>query len=136
MRRRVNVTLAALAIAAGSVMFGAPAASAASYCDSSGYSSTNQPMERCTSLSNGILTVHQSSSGNVGTSYYKSGGSTISAKLGYSRSGTSHYASAVSISQGSTKSHTWSLGASAYCSSIYGLLSYSGGTYQTPASHC
>ncbi len=135
MRRRVNATLIALAIATGSVMFGAPSASAAPYCDSSGYSATNEPVERCTSLDNGILTVHQGSSGVMSTQYYKSGGSAISAKLGYSRSGTSHYASAVSISKGQTKSHSWSLGADAYCSNIIGLMS-SGSTYQTPTSHC
>ncbi|RMB80141.1 hypothetical protein CTZ28_41885 [Streptomyces shenzhenensis] len=60
----------------------------------------------------------------------------MSAQLGYSRSGTAHYANAVSISAGQKKSQTWSLGASAYCSSIIGLLKYSGGSYQTPASHC
>ncbi|MGM0350876.1 hypothetical protein [Streptomyces sp. Adlamb9] len=93
-------------------------------------------MERCTSLSNGILTVHQGGSGTVGTSYYKKSGSTVSAKLGYSRGGTSHYASAVSIGSGQTKSHTWSLGADAYCSNIFGLMNSGGSTYQTPTSHC
>ncbi|WP_371670157.1 hypothetical protein OG985_22500 [Streptomyces sp. NBC_00289] len=116
-------------------MVSAPTASAVTYCDSSGYTATNEPMERCTSLDNGILAVHQSSSGNVGTEYYKKSGSTISIKLGYSRSGTSHYASAVSISSGQTKRNTWSLGASAYCSNIIGLMS-AGSTYQTPTSHC
>ncbi|WP_330289809.1 hypothetical protein [Streptomyces sp. NBC_00576] len=117
-------------------MFSAPTASAISYCDSSGYSETSEPMERCTSLSNGLLGIHQASNGVVGVEYTKSGGSTISAKLGYSRSGTNHYASAVSIAVGQTKRSTWSLGASAYCSNMIGLLSYSGGTYQTPTSHC
>ncbi|MFJ1562566.1 hypothetical protein [Streptomyces mirabilis] len=117
-------------------MVSAPTASAVTYCDSSGYTSTNEPVERCTSLDNGILAIHQGSSGVIGVSYYKSGGSTtISAKLGYSRSGTSHYASAVSISKGQTKTATWSLGASAYCSNIIGLMS-AGSTYQTPTSHC
>jgi hypothetical protein len=117
-------------------MFGAPAASAVTYCDSSGHTVTGLPTERCTSLSNGILAVSQNSNGLVSTEYYKSGGSTISAKLGYSRSGTSHYGSAVSIAVGATKRATWSLGASTFCTSTVGLLSYSGGTYQTPASHC
>lgn len=120
-------------------MFSTPTASALTYCDSSGYTVINQPTERCTSLSNGILGVHQASDGGVtvvSAEYYKSGGSTISAKLGYSRSGVAHYAGAVSISVGQTKRSTWSLGASAYCSSMIGLLSYSGGAYQTPASHC
>jgi hypothetical protein len=136
MRRRTNATLIALAIAAGSVMFSAPTVSAVTYCDSSGYTATGEPMERCTSLSNGILAVKQSSSGVVSTEYYKSGGSTISAQLGYSRSGTNHYASAVSIASGTTKRQTWSLSASAYCTNTIGLLKYSGGSYQTPTSHC
>lgn len=136
MRRRSNATLVALAIAAGSVMFSAPSASAVTYCSSSGYTVTSEPMERCTKLSNGILAVKQSSSGVVATEYYKSGGSTISAKLGYSRGGNSHYGSYISISSGSTKRQTWSLSASSYCTSTYGLLSYSGGTFQTPSSHC
>lgn len=117
-------------------MFSAPVASAVTYCDSAGYTSTNEPMERCTSLTNGILAVKQASGGVVGVEYYKSGGSTISAQLGYSRSGTSHYSSAVSIAVGQTKRSTWSLAASAYCTSTIGLLKYSGGTYQTPSSHC
>ncbi|MET8831707.1 hypothetical protein ABZX40_38425 [Streptomyces sp. NPDC004610] len=136
MRRIANTALVALAITAGSVMFGAPSASANSYCSSSGYTETGEPMERCTTLSNGILTVKQASSGVVSTAYYKSGGSTISARLGYSRSGSSHYKPAVSIAVGATSRATWSLSASAYCTSTIGLLSYSGGTYQTPASHC
>ncbi|MFE1953270.1 hypothetical protein ACFW9D_22710 [Streptomyces sp. NPDC059524] len=136
MRRRSNATVIALAIAAASVMFSAPSASAVTYCSSGGYTSTGEPMERCTSLSNGILAVKQSSSGVVSTEYYKSGGSTITAKLGYSRGGTNHYASSVSISSGTTKRQTWSLSAGSYCTSTIGLLSYSGGTFQTPTSHC
>ncbi|MGV9702976.1 hypothetical protein [Streptomyces sp. NPDC003483] len=136
MRSRANATLIALAIAAGSVMFSAPSASASTYCSSSGYSTTSEPMSRCTTLSNGVLYTHQASNGNVTTGYDKTGGSAISAKLGYSRGGTSHYASAVSISSGQNKSHNWALSASSYCTSTIGLLSYSGGTYQTPASHC
>ena len=116
-------------------MFGAPTASAAPYCDSAGYTATSEPMERCTTLSNGILTIHQGGSGVMTTQYYKSGGSGISASLGYSRSGTTHYKAAVSISSGQTKNASWSLGADAYCSNIIGLMS-SGSTYQTPTSHC
>lgn len=84
-------------------MFSAPIASAAAFCDNSGYTSIGEPIERCTSLSNGVLIVHQASNGVVSTTYDKSGGSTISAQLGYSRSGTSHYTNAVSISAGQNK---------------------------------
>jgi hypothetical protein len=138
MRSKTNATLIALAIAAGSVMFSTPAASAAAasvYCDSAGYTATSEPMSRCTSLDNGVLYVHQASNGNVTTGYDKTGGSAVSAKLGYSRGGTSHYASAVSISSGQNKSHNWALSESSYCTSTIGLMS-AGSTYQTPVSHC
>ncbi len=117
-------------------MFSTPAASAATYCSNGGYTATGEPMSRCTELDNGILYVHQAGNGNVTTGYDKTGGSAISAQLGYSRGGTSHYVSAVSISSGQNKSHTWALAESAYCTSTIGLLKYTGGSYQTPASHC
>ncbi|MEH0513255.1 MULTISPECIES: hypothetical protein [unclassified Streptomyces] len=116
-------------------MVSAPTASAITYCDSSGYAASNEPMHRCSTLDNGILAVKQGSSGIVGTEYYKSGGSAISIKLGYSRSGTSHYTSVGSISSGQTRLRTWALGENAYCSNIIGLMS-AGSTYQTPTSHC
>ncbi|KUM77204.1 hypothetical protein [Streptomyces griseorubiginosus] len=117
-------------------MISAPTASAVDYCDSAGFTATSEPMQRCTTLTNGILAVKQASNGLIGTEYYKKSGSAVSIKLGYSRSGTSHYASAVSISSGQTKLKNWSLGESAYCSNIIGLMSASGSTYQTPTSHC
>ncbi|ALO94818.1 hypothetical protein SHL15_3708 [Streptomyces hygroscopicus subsp. limoneus] len=129
------------AIAASAVMFGAPTASAAGYyCDSSGYMSDNTPTHRCTSLSNGVLAHWKAYSGStnttVVTAYSKTGGSTISARLGYNMGGSTHYGSTQSISSGSTKSSSWELTGDYYCSSSVGLLSYSDGTYQTPSAHC
>ncbi|MFC9614480.1 hypothetical protein [Streptomyces sp. NPDC056938] len=136
MRSKTNATLIALAIAGGSVMFSAPMASAAAYCSGSGYTATNEPMERCTTLSNGILYNKQVSGTTVYTTYSKTGGSSISAKLGYTYSGSTKYASATSISSGQTVKKSFGLGATAYCKSMTGVLNYSGGTFQTPATHC
>jgi len=136
MRSKANVTLTALAIAAGSVMFSAPAASAAAYCSDSGYTATGEPMERCTTLSNGILYNKQISGTTVYTTYSKTGGSTVSVRLGYTYSGSTTYSSYFSISSGETQRKSWGLGASAYCKSMTGVLNYSGGTFQTPATHC
>ncbi|GAA3376832.1 hypothetical protein GCM10020367_50090 [Streptomyces sannanensis] len=136
MSSRANVTLTALAIAAGSVMFSAPTASAAAYCSSSGYTATNEPMERCTTLSNGILYNKQTSGTTVYATYSKTGGSTISVRLGYTYSGSTTYSSSFSISSGQTVQKSWGLGSSAYCKSMAGVLTYSGGTFQTPSTHC
>ncbi|WP_217128248.1 hypothetical protein [Streptomyces sp. AC558_RSS880] len=63
-------------------------------------------------------------------------GSTISARLGYSMSGTTKYASAVSIAAGQNKQKSWTVSGDKACLNSVGLLSYSGGSYQTPAAHC
>ncbi|MDL2080747.1 hypothetical protein QNN03_30305 [Streptomyces sp. GXMU-J15] len=51
-------------------------------------------------------------------------------------SGSTKYSSSFSISSGETKSKSWSKSGSYMCYNSVGLLSYSGGTYQTPAAHC
>ncbi|EFF90911.1 hypothetical protein [Streptomyces sp. e14] len=136
MRTKANATLIALAFAAGSVMFSAPAASAAAYCSGSGWTATNEPMERCTSLDNGILYNKQISGSTIYTTYSKTGGSTISAKLGYIHSGTTTYAAAVSIASGQTVKKSFSVSSGWYCDSIIGVMSANGTKYQTPATHC
>ncbi|MFE1749818.1 hypothetical protein [Streptomyces anandii] len=96
-------------------------------------------MERCTSLSNGILYNKQSLSGsttNVFTTYSKTGGSSVSVRLGYTYRGSTHYSSYFSIGSGQTVKKTFTQGASAYCQSMTGVLNYSGGTFQTPSTHC
>ncbi|MEV7797282.1 hypothetical protein AB0O68_35915 [Streptomyces sp. NPDC087512] len=136
MRSRTNVTLTALAIAAGSVMFSAPTASAAAYCSSSGCTATGEPMERCTTLSNGILYNKQISGTTVYTTYSKTGGSTVSVRLGYTYNGSTTYSSYFSIGSGQTVKKSGGLGSTAYCKSMTGVLNYSGGTFQTPSTHC
>ncbi|MGW7301831.1 hypothetical protein [Streptomyces sp. NPDC054829] len=138
MRTKTSAAVIACAIAAGSVMFSAPAASAAAACDSSGHTAPGLPIERCTKLSNGIL--YHNKDGNspttLRTTYSKTGGSRVTVKLGYSMSGSTKYSSSFSISSGETKSKSWSKSGSYMCYNSVGLLSYSGGTYQTPAAHC
>ncbi|MDF3140697.1 MULTISPECIES: hypothetical protein [unclassified Streptomyces] len=138
MRTKTSAALIACAIAAGSVMFSAPAASAAAYCDSSGYTAIGLPIERCTSLSNGVL-VHKKDYNNptkLWTHYGKTGGSTVSVRLGYSLSGSTTYSSYFSISSGQTVTKYWEKSGSYMCYNSVGVLNYSGGTDQTPAAHC
>jgi hypothetical protein len=135
-RTKTSATLIACALAAGSVLFSGPSASAAAYCDSSGYTATNEPMDRCTTLSNGILYNHQSSADNVSTTYSKTGGSSVSVRLGYTYKGSTHYSSYFSISSGQTVQKTFYPGSGSYCQTMTGVLNYSGGTFQTPSTHC
>ncbi|WP_338781149.1 hypothetical protein [Streptomyces sp. DG1A-41] len=138
MRTKTSAAVIACTIAAGSVLFSAPAASAAAYCDSAGYTASNDPTERCTSLSNGILYHKKTNSAptNIYTTYSKTGGSKTSVKLGYSMRGDTHYSASISISSGQTKQKSWKLTGDYGCYNSTGLLKYSGGTYQTPAAHC
>lgn len=138
---KTKTVAVACAMAAGTVMLGAPMASAADYCDHSGFTSAGEPMQRCTSLSNGILTHWKSlssdnNSTNIRTRYYKSGGSTVSVRVGYIYNGSTTYSSYFSISSGSGTTKTWNKWGDYYCSSTTGVLNYSGGTFQTPTTHC
>ncbi|MEU5578834.1 hypothetical protein ABZ791_00030 [Streptomyces huasconensis] len=117
-------------------MITAPAASAAAYCSHSGYTATNEPMERCSSLSNGVLYNKQISGAKVFTTYSKTGGSAVKVRLGYSLGGSTHYAAAVKIGSGETKKKSWGLSSGSFCKSMTGLMKYNGGTYQTPTTHC
>jgi hypothetical protein len=138
MRTKTSAALISCAIAAGSVVISAPAASAAAYCSSSGYSATGLPIERCTTLSNGVL-YHKKDYNNptkLFTGYSKTGGSAVRIRLGYSMSGSTTYSSYFSISSGQTVQKQWEKSGSYMCYNSVGVLNYSGGTYQTPAAHC
>ncbi|MFE5899862.1 hypothetical protein ACFQ67_21025 [Streptomyces sp. NPDC056488] len=139
MRSKISTAALAGALAAASIAVSAPAASANTYCSSSGYTGAGSPAERCTSLSNGILTHWQRSTlptVSLTTTYYKSGGSAVSVRLGYSQSGTTAYSPYFSISSGQTVKRTWTRTHDYYCYSSVGILNYSGGNYQTPAAAC
>ncbi|MFC9393994.1 hypothetical protein ACFTWS_12660 [Streptomyces sp. NPDC057027] len=97
------------------------------------------PTWRCTSLSNGVLGHGQRMDGSYtrwDTNYYKSGGSAVSVRLGYTRSGVTTYSSYFTISSGQTVNKTWTKLGDYMCYNTTGILNYSGGTYQTPAAHC
>lgn len=138
MRTKTSAAALACAFAAASVMFSAPTASAAAYCSSDGYTATGLPIERCTTLSNGIL-YHKKDGNNptsLRTTYSKTGGSTVTVRLGYSMSGSTTYSSYFSISSGQTVAKSWSKSGSYMCYNSTGVLNYSGGTFQTPTAHC
>ncbi|MGW0121881.1 hypothetical protein [Streptomyces sp. NPDC003327] len=139
MRTKTSSALLAASLVVGSVLAGAPAASANTYCSSSGYTGSNTPRERCTSLSNGVLTHWQRLSlpyTKWDTKYYKSGGSAVSVRLGYSTRGATTYSTAFTISAGQTVTRTWQQIGDYTCYSSVGILTYSGGTFQTPAATC
>ncbi len=89
--------------------------------------------DRCTSLSNGVLSVRTQTSGNyVTVNYYRTGGSSLSARLGYERSGSSVYSGFINMTSAPFHyERSWNVSAS--CSAFYGKLVTSGGTtYITP----
>ncbi|MGJ3558823.1 hypothetical protein ACR6C2_07540 [Streptomyces sp. INA 01156] len=134
MRNKTSAALLVGAMAASSLLLSAPAASAAAYCSSSGYTSTGLPTERCTELSNGYL-YHKKDYNNptyMYTTYSKTGGSSVSVRLGYSMSGSTTYSSYFTISACQTVQKSWSKSGSYMCYNSTGVLNYSGGTFQTP----
>ncbi|CQR63141.1 hypothetical protein [Streptomyces leeuwenhoekii] len=138
MRTKTSAVVLASAMAAGSVLLSAPVASAAAYCSSSGYTSSGLPTERCTSLSNGIV-YHKKDYNNptsIYTTYSKTGGSSVSVRLGYSMSGSTTYSGYFSIGSGQTMQKSWSKSGAYMCYNSTGVLNYSGGTFQTPSAHC
>ncbi|GAA4043867.1 hypothetical protein GCM10022233_11430 [Streptomyces shaanxiensis] len=105
-------------------------AAGATSCPSDG---TITRWDRCTSLDNGVLSVSTTSAGNyVDVNYYRTGGGSLSAKLGYERSGNSVYSGFINMSNTPFHySRSWSPSAS--CAAFYGKLVTSGGTtYITP----
>jgi hypothetical protein len=128
-RGAVLGTVAALALG---INVSPASAAGATSCPSDGYITRG---DRCTKLSNGILSVRTVSAGNyVAVNYYRTGGSTLTAKLGYERNGSNTWSGFITMNQ--TPFHyerSWSPSAS--CSVVYGKLLTSGGTtYVTPAA--
>ncbi|MCP3820426.1 hypothetical protein NLX86_20695 [Streptomyces sp. A3M-1-3] len=100
-------------------------------CPSNGYIT---PGDRCTQLTNGVLKVSLGDNGSyVDSGYEKTGGSAVTAKVGFLRTGTNRWAASQTMKAGLIYRKNWSPVASP-CSPTNGLL-YSGGTtYQTPAA--
>ena len=134
LRRLLTVTAA---VAAGSALMIAPAQ--ASTGDAVPASETGiQARVECTSLSNGQLCISLGAAPqDIAVFYTKSGGSTISAQLGFRNSaGTTTWGPTKSISVNERANSTWTM--SYPCSRDYkGLIKVSGqGTFETPWATC
>jgi hypothetical protein len=120
----------AVAVAALGLNVAPSSAAGATSCPRDGHITDG---DRCTTLDNGVLSVGTVSAGNyVRVNYYRTGGGSLSAKLGYECSGSSVYSGFINMNN--TPFHyerSWSPSAS--CAAFYGKLVTSGGTtYITP----
>lgn len=127
---RVTVVLATVVASLG--LGALPALAAVTSCPSDGYISRG---DRCTTLSNGYLSIHLANTGSsVHVGYYRKSGGSLSGQLGYERGGSTVWSSSINMS--STPFHydrTWSAGSS--CSATYGKLYAGGSTYVTPPAY-
>ncbi|MER7842291.1 hypothetical protein ABTY98_42065 [Streptomyces sp. NPDC096040] len=138
MRIALTRLVAVAAVAAIPVLGATSTAGAASSvasidtdCPHNGYITNG---DTCTVLSNGVLYLHDVPNGSyVQLAYSKTGGSAISAKLGYERNSTNHYGSYKSMSSGNEYWQTFSPSAVS-CAVDIGLIydSGSGSQFQTP----
>lgn len=133
-RRSAARAITAVAVMTASVsLVAAPSASAAgaTSCPRDGYITR---ADRCTTLSGGILSVSTSSPGDhVNVNYYRTSSGSLSAKLGYERSGTSGYSAFINMSTPMHYNRSFTYSKS--CAAVYGKLLTSGGTlYVTPAA--
>ncbi|MFE7549210.1 hypothetical protein [Streptomyces gardneri] len=129
---RAMATAAAMTAALSLVAATPASAAGATSCPRDGKIT---PFDRCTSLTNGVLSVSTVKAGNyVSVNYYRTGGSSLSAKLGYERSGSTVYSGYINMSSAPFHyNRSWSY--SANCASVYGKLLTSGSTlYVTPAA--
>lgn len=101
-------------------------------CPNDGHLSRNYT---CSSLSSGDLYHRKYTNNRASTWYTKNDGSSITARVGYNRAGSTSWSGWFSQSSGTTKTGSWS-GVS-YCSSTVGLLEVRGQqTFQTPLADC
>jgi hypothetical protein len=142
MRSKTSAVLTAAALTIGIGFFAAPTASATAGCPSSGYPTPGDPSASCTSMDNGALfhtKFHpDASKTRIQSSYVKTGGGSITAKLGYNYSGTNHYSASFTQRSGTTVKRHWDRNDyNFWCKTTIGLLSVNGqGSFQTPISHC
>ncbi|MFF7441110.1 hypothetical protein [Streptomyces sp. NPDC008122] len=130
-RIRAAVVCGAAAAMLGLGVTPASAAGAKS-CPSDGWITR---WDRCSTLSNGVLSVSTNTTGtSVGVAYWRSSGGALTAKLGYERNSTNYWfpyrnMSTVPLLYQEQASIT------ASCGAIIGKLYTSGGaTYTTPAA--
>ncbi|MFD5816528.1 hypothetical protein [Streptomyces sp. NPDC127038] len=87
----------------------------------------------CTTLTNGILLLSETSDGSsISVSYTKTGGSSVTGKLAYVRSDTVHSSPTLTFSTSKIQEYDWSVGAS--CASTTGELISGSDVFTTPAA--
>ncbi|MEU7697561.1 hypothetical protein [Streptomyces sp. NPDC039028] len=132
-RRSTARAMAAVALVTASVsLAAAPSALAAgaTSCPRDGYITMG---DRCTTLTGGILSVSVSTGNYTNVNYYRTSSGSLSAKLGYERSGVSGYSSYINMSTPMHYNKTFTFSQS--CAAVYGKLLTSGGSlYITPAA--
>ncbi|WP_407548678.1 hypothetical protein QOM21_05940 [Streptomyces sp. Pv4-95] len=101
-------------------------------CPGDGHISRNYT---CTTLGSGELYHQKYTNNRASTWYKKTGGGSITARVGYNRSGSTAWSGWFSQSSGTTKTGSWSN--VTYCAGTVGLLEVRGQqTYQTPLANC
>lgn len=111
------------------------------YCSHDGFTATGDPRQRCTKLDNGTL-YHLKNTLDTETraytSYVKTGGGSVSIRLGYSYSGTEHWSGFFTIKSGDSKQKSWGFGErNRDCKSTIGLLQQKNkDKVQTPIAKC
>ncbi|MEU6406980.1 hypothetical protein [Streptomyces sp. NPDC046985] len=99
-------------------------------CPSSGHITD---WDVCTTLSNGILLLSETQNEDyVGVSYTKKAGSSVTGKLGYVRSGSTHLSPSLTFSAPNEREYDWN--ASASCASTTGELVVGSDVYTTPSA--
>ncbi|MCZ1005922.1 hypothetical protein [Streptomyces lydicus] len=89
----------------------------------------------CSSLSSGELYHQKYTNNRASTRYKKTGGSSITARVGFNRAGSTSWSGWFSQSSGTTKTGNWNN--ISYCSSTVALLQVPGQqTFQMPLADC
>ncbi|GHI10059.1 hypothetical protein AQI88_41265 [Streptomyces cellostaticus] len=132
MRKHARVGVIAASSLVAAVALASPASAAT---DSLAVARSNAGPS-CTSLSNGSLCIALVDGGStVRVVYGKTGGSAITAKLGYKKGGLTKYADAVTVKNGDTKVQEWKrqdIG----CSNVIGVIAPHGqDVFETPPLH-
>jgi hypothetical protein len=136
--RRTTTAASVAALVLGSSLIAAAPAQAYTSCPSDGYVDRYNV---CTKLTNGVLGHHKSLNSGaytqiVSTDYYKSGGSTIYRRLGFSAPFTdvpTQWSGWANQSSGTDTFRKYYYESLNYCNATQGLMEVSGSTvYKTP----
>lgn len=128
MRMRTRASILAVAALAMPLALSSPASAAPTSCPSNGQANGGI---KCTTLTNGILATMASGKTFAEVSYYRHGGSNLTAKLGAEKGGKNFWSG--NISMNTKPFHYYSmLTVSSGCGSVIGKMLANGSTYTTP----